>query len=153
MVPRIAAALSVLALATPASAEELRAEAARHFVAGKLFSYTCFEGTRGTGRIYNNGAVAGTVQFQGRGRTYRVRLPANTVRVQSGSICASVQGVPFSPCFIVDKTSRYSFRGAISGFSFAYCDFHRPGRRVNVARTRTPRHQERVRLRTAINAP
>jgi hypothetical protein len=152
MYSRIAAALSVLLLATPGSAEELRAEQARHFVAGKLFAYSCFEGTRGSGRIFNDGSVAGTVQFQGRGRVYRVRLPANTVRVEYGSICASVQGVPFSPCFIVDKTSHHSFRGSISGFGFAYCDFNRPGRRINVARNYS-RSQEPMELRTAIGAP
>ena len=27
------------------------AEEARHFVIGKMFSYTCFEGTRGQGRV------------------------------------------------------------------------------------------------------
>ena len=153
MYSRIAAALTVLVLATPVSAEQLQAEQARHFVAGKLFAYTCFEGTRGSGRIYNNGAVAGTVQFQGKGRVYRVRLPANTVRVESGSVCASVKGIPFSPCFNVDKTSNYSFRGSISGFGFAYCDFRRPGRRVNIARNRAPRNSEPLGLRTAINTP
>src|ERR1700756_5083481 len=34
-----------------AAAEELGPEQARAFVVGKLFSYTCFEGTVGQGRI------------------------------------------------------------------------------------------------------
>ena len=33
-----------------AAAEELGPEQARAFVVGKLFSYTCFEGTAGVGR-------------------------------------------------------------------------------------------------------
>jgi len=39
----IAAVLSAL----PATAEEMRATEAQHFVAGKHFSYTCFDGTNG----------------------------------------------------------------------------------------------------------
>lgn len=159
MYSRIAAALTVLLSATPAFADELKAEDARHFVAGKLFAYTCFEGTRGAGRIYNDGSVAGSVQFQGSGKVHYVRLPPNTLRVDSGSICASVQGLPFSPCFNVNRTSGNSFRGAISGIGFAYCDFYRPGHRVNVAHKRErPQHeqqheQEPLPLRTAIDAP
>ncbi len=35
-----------------ALAEDLNPEQARAFVVGKLFSYTCFEGTAGSGRIF-----------------------------------------------------------------------------------------------------
>jgi hypothetical protein len=162
MYSRIAAGLIILLSAAPAMAEELQAEQARHFVAGKLFSYTCFEGTRGSGRIYYDGSVAGTIQFQGTGKVHYVRLPPNTLRVEQGSICASVRGIPFQPCFNVDQTSRSSFRGSISGFGFAYCDFNRPGRRIEVAheverkRLRHHHHQHNDNpppLRTAIDAP
>ena len=48
---RIAVALLAVAAAFPALAETMNAEAARHFVAGKYFSFTCFEGSIGSGRI------------------------------------------------------------------------------------------------------
>ena len=151
MYARIAAALTVLSLATPVLADELKAEDARHFVAGKLFAYTCFEGTRGSGRINADGSVAGTIQLQGSGRVHYVRLPPNTLRVESGAICASVRGMPFQPCFNVDRTSRNSFRGSISGFGFAYCDFFRPGHRMDIAR-KSARREEPLALRAAIDA-
>jgi hypothetical protein len=36
-------------------------EQARAFVVGKVFSYTCFEGTSGVGRIFPDGSVVGTI--------------------------------------------------------------------------------------------
>jgi hypothetical protein len=39
-----------------AAAEELGPEQARAFVVGKLFAYTCFEGTSGMGRISESAA-------------------------------------------------------------------------------------------------
>jgi hypothetical protein len=130
-----------VAAAIPAVAESLNAENARAFIAGKFFSYTCFEGTRGAGRINPDGSVAGTIQFQGSGPVRHVRLPANTLQVKGEAYCASVRGVPFQPCFRVTKTNDASFRGAISGMSFAYCDFkrHNPRRLLtHTARRRGP---------------
>ena len=49
---RGAAIMALVGLIAPASAEELKPDEARRFVAGKLFSYTCFEGTTGAGRIH-----------------------------------------------------------------------------------------------------
>jgi hypothetical protein len=131
---RIAAAVALVASVAPAVAEPMNAEQARHFVTGKLFSYTCFEGTRGAGRIYSDGSVAGTIQIRGSGPVHFVRLPANSLRVKGGSVCASVRGVPFEPCFTLNKTSQASFRGSIYGLSFAYCEFQRRGRRIEIAR-------------------
>lgn len=108
--------------AAPALAGSMTPEEARRFVAGKVFSYTCFEGTRGAGRINLDGSVVGTIQVRGAAPRY-VTLPANTVRVKPTSICAAVRGVPFEPCFDVVQTSHTSFRGSISGLGFAYCDF------------------------------
>jgi len=54
---RRAVAVAVSVFAIPAQAGELAPEAARQFVAGKLFSYTCFEGTSGAGRINADGSV------------------------------------------------------------------------------------------------
>lgn len=109
----------------PAVAEPLNAEEARRFVVGKLFSFNCFEGTKGSGRIHSDGSVAGTIQFQGSGPVRYVTLPANTLQVKGENVCGSVRGLPFEPCFNLDKTSTQSFRGSISGFGFAYCDFTR----------------------------
>src|SRR5215831_18016852 len=108
-----------------AAAEQLNVEAARQFVVGKLFAFNCFEGTRGAGRIYSDGSVAGTVQFGGNGPVRYVVLPPNTVRQQGQAVCASVAGIPFQPCFNVDRTDPQSFRGSVSGLRFAYCDFTR----------------------------
>jgi hypothetical protein len=133
---RVTFAVAALAAAVgPSSAEQLNVDAARKFVVGNLFSFNCFEGTQGAGRIYSDGSVAGSVQFSGRGPIRYVVLPAGTIRVQNEAVCASVSGVPFQPCFIVDKTDPQSFRGSISGLSFAYCDFTRRNIRSNLVRT------------------
>ena len=150
MYARIAVALALVASAVPACAEPMKAQEARHFVVGKLFSYSCFEGTRGAGRIYSDGSAAGTIQLRGSGPVHHVRLPPNTLRVKGESVCASVRGLPFEPCFTLNKTSQASFRGAIYGLSFAYCEFNRRGHRIDVARR--PNTQKRVPLRAAIDA-
>ena len=66
--------------AIPAKAEEMRADEARRFVAGKHFSYTCFDGTVGNGRIYADGSVAGYIQPGGAGPRRYVVLPTGTLR-------------------------------------------------------------------------
>ncbi len=78
----------------------------------------------------------GTIQMRGSGPVRLMALPAGTVRVQPDSICASVRGVPFSPCFTSTRSTRSSFRGSISGLGFAYCDFVRRNPRVDVAERR-----------------
>ena len=115
--------------AIPAKAEELRATEARQFIAGKHFSYSCFDGTNGNGRIYADGSVAGYVQPGGSGPRRYIVLPTGTLRTSGDRFCASVRGLPFEPCFNVDRTSQVSFRGSISGLSFAYCNFTRRGSR------------------------
>ena len=50
-----------------AMAEELGPEQAKAFVVGKLFAYTCFDGTAGMGRIFADGSVVGTIRPGGRG--------------------------------------------------------------------------------------
>jgi hypothetical protein len=139
---RVAMVMAALVAAGPASAEQLNVDAARQFVVGKLFAFNCFEGTRGAGRIYGDGSVAGSVQFGGSGPVRYVTLPAGTVRAQGESVCASVSGIPMQPCFNVDKTDMQSFRGSISGLRFAYCDFTRRNTRPSMVGTadgpRTP---------------
>ncbi|HVV60215.1 MAG TPA: hypothetical protein VHD14_00510 [Pseudolabrys sp.] len=137
----------------PAMAGEMTAEEARRFVIGKLFNYTCFEGTRGTGRVYADGSVVGSIQFQGSGPVRYAMLPANTLHVKGGSVCASLRGMPVEPCFNVSKIDANSFRGSISGLGFAYCDFtrHRGHGRVNLAHSL--RHENKpIALRPSLTA-
>ena len=119
--------------AVPAQAGELKPMEAKRFIAGKYFSYTCFEGTTGAGRINADGSVAGTIQVRGSGPVQLIALPTGTIRVQADSICASLRGMPFQPCFTVQQTDARSFRGAISGLGFAYCDFTRRNPRLDVS--------------------
>jgi hypothetical protein len=142
MFARILVLVAGLAGALPAMAEEMRPDEARRFVVGKLFSYSCFDGTRGSGRIYGDGAVAGTVQFRGQGPNRFVALPSGTLKVKGESICASVRGLFFEPCFNLNKTDSRSFRGSLSGMSFAYCQFTRHGGRVKFARATATRRLE-----------
>jgi hypothetical protein len=106
-----------------ASAEQLNAESARRFVVGKLFSFNCFEGTRGAGRVYADGSVYGSIQIRGQGPVKYAALPAGTLQVRGQSVCASLRGLPMQPCFNVDRTAAQSFRGSVIGLNFAYCDF------------------------------
>jgi len=116
-----------------AVAEELGAEQARAFVIGKLFSYTCFEGTAGVGRIFPDGSVVGTIKFRGQGQTRFAALPAGTVRVDGTAMCAHLPGLPITPCFKVQKLDYKSFRGSLSGgLGFAYCDFYQRNPRTQL---------------------
>ena len=63
----------------------------------------------------------------GRGAQKYVVLPTGTLRANGDRYCASLRGIPFEPCFNLTRTSGVSFRGSISGFGFAYCDFTRRG--------------------------
>ncbi len=136
---RVGALIAAAAFVSlPAQAQQMNAREARAFVVGKMFSYQCFEGTRGAGRIMDNGGVAGTVQFRGNGATRYAMLPQNTIRVVGDRVCATVKGVPFEPCFNLIKTSHNSFRGSVSGMGFAYCDFVRRDRSI-IASVERPR--------------
>jgi hypothetical protein len=115
------------AMIAPALAGMMNAEEARRFVAGKVFSFTCFDGTRGAGRILDDLGATGAVQFSGSGPIRHIRLPGNTLQIRGQAVCASLRGIPFEPCFNLDKTDEASFRGSVSGMSFAYCDFHHQG--------------------------
>jgi hypothetical protein len=126
------AALAVFA-AKPALAGEMSAEEARRFVAGKVFAFNCFDGTRGAGRIFNDGSAVGTVQISGSGPLRHARLPAGTLLVKGNAVCASIKGMYFEPCFNLTKQDEFRFRGAISGMGFAYCDFTRRGGRIQMA--------------------
>ena len=122
-------------VASPVLAETLNADEARRFVANKMFAFNCFDGTKGVGKILDDGSAQGGVQFSGAGPTRYMRLPSNTLQVRGQQICASIKGIPFEPCFNLDKRDNASFRGSVSGLGFAYCDFQRHGNgRVFLAR-------------------
>ena len=111
MVLRAAVALAGLLAVAPAFAEPMNAETARRFVAGKLFAFTCFEGSTGTGRIFNDGSVAGVMRMKGDGPTRFMHLPPGTLFPKESRICSNVKGAFFNPCFELNKTSDKSFRG------------------------------------------
>ena len=115
-----------------ALAEDLNPDQARAFVVGKLFSYTCFEGTAGSGRIFADGSVVGTIKMRGQGETRFATLPAGTIKVEGTSMCAHLPGLPITPCFRVQKLSYRSFRGSVSGLGFAYCDFYQRNPRTEL---------------------
>jgi hypothetical protein len=130
MIARLVALLVLLA-ASPAMAQTMNAEAAKRFVTGKLFAFNCIDGSRGLGRIYVDGSVIGTVQFNGSGPVKSVWLPPGTLRVKGEAICASLKGLSFEPCFNLTRTGGETFRGAVNGLGMvAYCDFTR---RMSVA--------------------
>ena len=120
-------AVTAAAVVAPALAGQMSADEARRFVAGKVFAFTCFDGTRGAGRILDDMGAAGAVQFSGAGPMRHLRLPGNTLQVRGQAVCASIKGIPFEPCFNLDKKDERSFRGSVSGMGFAYCDFRHQG--------------------------
>jgi hypothetical protein len=127
----VAVCACVLGAAT-VTAEELAPEQARAFVVGKLFSYNCFDGTEGVGRIFSDGSVVGTIRPMGHGDTRFAALPAGTIKVDGAAMCAHLPGLFIQPCFKVEKLDYHSFRGSLSGLSFAYCDFHQRNPRTQL---------------------
>ena len=115
-----------------AAAEDLGPEQARAFVVGKVFSYTCFEGTSGVGRIFPDGSVVGTIRIRSEGEPRFAALPPGTIRADGTAMCAHLSGLPITPCFRVQKIDYRSFRGSIAGLDFAYCDFHQPSLRSHL---------------------
>src|SRR5262249_8393281 len=136
---RWVASLVGLVFALPATAGEMTALEAREFVAGKVFGYTCFDGTRGFALMRLDGSVDGSIQVKGSGETHYGTLPAATLRVDGERVCASLPKAIIQPCFYLERTSAESFRGSISGLNFAYCDFVRraaPAHPVHSSRQR-----------------
>ena len=136
----VAGMLAATGVAGAAGAEELTPEQARQFVANKMFAFTCFDGSRGSGRIFSDGSVAGSIQFSGTGPIRYAHLPVNTIQVRTNAVCASVKGIPFEPCFNLIKNDEGSFRGAVSGMGFAYCDFRKHGNSMIMARAHIRPH-------------
>jgi hypothetical protein len=155
-------AVTAGAVIAPALAGQMMsADEARRFVSGKVFAFTCFDGTRGAGRVFDDGGAAGAVQFSGSGPVRHMRLPGNTLQVRGQAVCASIKGLPFEPCFNLDKKDERNFRGSVSGMGFAYCDFRHQGAaqmlmaRV-VARPRSlhrPEHTGSVEVSARVETP
>jgi hypothetical protein len=121
--PAMIAVVIALATTLPALAGEITASEARRSIIGKLFSYTCFDHTQGTARVYPDGSVVGSIQFQGTGPDRYAVMPAGTVRVEGEGVCASLRGLVIQPCFYLERSTADSFRGSIQGLNLAYCDF------------------------------
>ena len=135
LVRYVLGALATAAVAAPALAGQMSADEARRFVSGKVFAFTCFDGTRGAGRLLDDMGAAGAVQFSGSGPIRHVRLPGNTLQIKGQSVCASIKWLPFEPCFNLDKEDERTFRGSVSGMGFAYCEFrHQGGAQMLMAR-------------------
>lgn len=117
---------AVLVLSAATTADAMTPEEARRFVAGKVFSFVCSDGTRGDGAFLDDGGAYGEVAFPGEApRT--IRLPENTIQVRGEALCASIKGMPVEPCFDLDKSGSRSFRGSVTGIRSMFCDFvHRP---------------------------
>ena len=154
MLGRSVIVVASIVAAIPAWAGELKPEEAKRFIAGKYFSYTCFEGTNGAGRINADGSVIGTIQVRGSGPVRLVGLPTGTIRVQPDSICASLRGMLFQPCFTIQQTDARSFRGSLAGLGFVYCDFTRRNPRLEVSSTppmQSPHPVDWGMLRTSVD--
>jgi hypothetical protein len=123
MIVRYAILIIALLAARPALAESLDADAARRFVVGKQFAFTCSDGSRGAGRIFGDGSAMGVIQDRGSGQVHSVSLPEGTLRVKGDAICGSLRGLPIEPCFDLDKMDDQSFRGSVSGLDGVYCEF------------------------------
>ena len=93
MVKRLVVLLAAMVPTLPAVAGDMSAEEARRFVVGKQFAFACFDGTKGLGRIYADGSVAGTIQLQGKGPMRYAAMPAGTLKVKGESVCASVKPI------------------------------------------------------------
>lgn len=151
---RSVAMLVGLLTAIPAVAGEMSVDEARRFVIGKTFTYTCFEGTRGQGRVHPDGSVVGSIQIRGQGPMRYAALPAGTLQVKGQSVCASLRGLPIEPCFNLDRLDPDSFRGSVMGLGFAYCEFTRNHGRAHIVRNlhHRTRSEKPLQLRPSLSA-
>ena len=151
MVRSFALMVGLLA-AVPAVAGEMSAEEARRFVIGKIFSYTCFEGTRGQGRVNSDGSVTGSIQFQGSGEVRHAHLPANTLHVKGEAVCASLRGLPHPALLQSGAHKRKQLPRIGIGAGLCLLRFHaRPAERPS--RTACSVHRPRSRLACVPRSP
>ena len=76
---------------------------------GKLFAYSCFDGTKGMGRIMADGSVVGTITPGGGGETKFASLAPGTIKIDGNSMCAHLHGLPIEPCFTVRIITNTAF--------------------------------------------
>ena len=76
----LAIVIVALVACSSALAESLDAEVARRFVVNKLFAFTCFEGSRGAGRIYGDGSVIAARDRSARYGCQRERSRSKVIR-------------------------------------------------------------------------
>jgi hypothetical protein len=100
--------------------------------------------------VFSDGSAAGSIQFGGSGPTRYMRVPSNTLQTRGESVCASLRGLPFSPCFNLDRHDDRSFRGSVYGMGFAYCEFqHKGAGHIIMARAISHRGPHRLHSRHA----
>ena len=126
MIARVAILIAGLLATAPAMAQSMSPEAAQRFVAGKLFAFTCFEGTRGVGQVYGDGSAIGTIQVSGSGPVKSFGFPPGTLKVKGDAVCATLKTLKSEPCFNLNRTGEQSFRASLPGLDLiAHCDFVR----------------------------
>src|SRR5258705_1629447 len=97
-------AVTAGAVIAPALAGQMmNADEARRFVAGKVFAFTCFDGTRGAGRIFEDGGAAGAAQFSVSRPVRHMSLPRTTLHGPGPTVSAPIHGLPFEPCVPLGK--------------------------------------------------
>jgi hypothetical protein len=132
-------ATAALWAALPAVAGNMGVDEARAFVVGNLFSFTCFEGTSGEGRVYADGSVGGLIRLGGAGSPQYATLPPGTLRIRGDAVCAQISGMPFEVCFDLDRTGPKSFRGSVAAMSpLASCQFSKQANQAGMASTSSP---------------
>jgi hypothetical protein len=132
-------AVAGLWAAVPAVAGNMGADEARRFVVGNLFSFTCFEGTTGRGRILADGSIEGLIRLGDSGPPQYATLPPGTLRVRGDAICALISGMSYEACFDLHRTGAKSFRGSLPAIGrFAACQFTKLPSRAGMARTSLP---------------
>jgi hypothetical protein len=122
----------------PAIAGNMGVDEARRFVVGNLFSFTCFEGTSGQGRVYADGSVGGVIRLGGSGPPQTATLPPGTLRVRNDAICALISGMSYEVCFDLDRIDAETFRGSLAALKFASCQFSKRPSDAGMARTTLP---------------
>ena len=136
-------AAGLLAATGPGLAETMNAEAARRFVAGKLFAFNCFDGSTGSGRIFNDGSVAGVVRMRGNGNTRFMHMPPGTLFPKGEAICSHVKGAFFNPCFNLTKTGAQQLPRRGLGLRLCVLRLPAPRRRTRDGGVRCARRNRR----------
>ena len=128
-----------VAVAAPALAEPMNAEAARHFVAGKHVLLHLLRGLDRFGPHLPRRLGRGR-RAHGRERSDALHAPAARHAVREGRRDLLEREGRVLQSLLQPRTrpATSSFRGAISGFGFAYCDFRRGGRAETIQASVAP---------------